>query len=278
MINWGIYHAFYDGGTVSPAAQSDILQWLIGLDPDAITLTDRKNIVNPEPELRDVNCLTSTGAQTISNANISNGAVVVNVGTADGTATAGVITFTSGTISQVSLDGVLTYVCEEGEDLPFDISGSGNDITSMTTTWTISDSLPSRNHLNGFRRPSDAYSTQTPDGGSLRTFNPNTDDIGKLFDLISTIIQDSRDSYGTYSITAPSGGLLRVIDPDGTIEDFYDVIATLATDLPSTASVYTITPPSVDTFSFNPNTDDVSVSMDVMATLMGDLQTYGIIG
>lgn len=104
----------------------------------------------PKPPITKINCLESTGAQTISNANIANGAVVVNAGTAVGTATAGVLTFTAGTISQVQLDGVMTYVCEEGAVLPLDVSGSGNHITSMTTTWTTSDDIPCWNALMGF--------------------------------------------------------------------------------------------------------------------------------
>ena len=138
------------GGAARPADQSAILQWLKGgVASDGLTLIDKRTVVD-EPVLANVTCLTSSGAQTISNAAIVNGAVVVNAGTAVGTATAGVITFTAGTISQISLDGVMTYICEEGTGLPYDVSGSGNHITSMTTTWTTADGIPSWNHGEGF--------------------------------------------------------------------------------------------------------------------------------
>jgi hypothetical protein len=129
------------GGEPMPALGG--LQWLIGIEPDQITLTDKlqEAYVSPSAKIKDVNCLESSGAQTITNANIANGAVVTNAGTAVGTATAGLITFTAGTISQVALDGVMTYVCEEGVAFPLDVSVEGNDITAMTCTWTTSDTL-----------------------------------------------------------------------------------------------------------------------------------------
>ena len=138
--------AGFGGGIAPPVANLD--QWLKTVTPDGLTLPDTIGTLS-DPAIVDVSCLISSGAQTISNAAIANGAVVTNLGTAIGTATAGVITFTAGTISNVSLDGVLTYVCEEHSGLPLDVSGAGNHITSMTTTRTTTDGIPSRNRLMG---------------------------------------------------------------------------------------------------------------------------------
>jgi hypothetical protein len=143
--SYGSYGQYGSGGGASsqPAPRDEMLQWLKGIEDDQITINDKlkEAYVSPSATIKDVNCLESSGGQTITNANIANGAVVTNAGTAVGTATAGLITFTAGTISQVALDGVMTYVCEEGVDFPFDVSENDDDITEMTCTWTTSDTL-----------------------------------------------------------------------------------------------------------------------------------------
>jgi hypothetical protein len=143
VVNAGTLYFSRSFGTTDISIDNVSVREVLPNEDYGITLTDKlkEAYVSPSAKIKDVNCLESSGAQTITNANIANGAVVTNAGTADGTATAGVITFTAGTISQVALDGVMTYVCAEGSNLPFDVSENDDDITEMTCTWTTSDTL-----------------------------------------------------------------------------------------------------------------------------------------
>ena len=59
--NYGNYGS--GGGVLLPASISDILQWLKGVDADGVTILDRKEIVDPTPEVRDVNVLEFDGTQ-----------------------------------------------------------------------------------------------------------------------------------------------------------------------------------------------------------------------
>jgi hypothetical protein len=167
------------GGTRPPLI-AKILQWLLGTS-DGENIDDKLDIVNPEPLVQGVNCLESTGAQSLSSPTIANGAVVVNAGTAVGTATVGIIIFTAGTISQIQLDGVMTYVCEEGDFFPLDVSGRGNDIVSMTCTWGTSDSLASWCCVKGFSHPDMAYDI---------SFLPAVADLSFSVALQSTFFSD----------------------------------------------------------------------------------------
>ena len=137
-------------GILNAPALSELLAFYDGNDGETLHDTIVPANIVPEPDVVEVSCLESSGAQTMSHASITNGAVIVNAGTAVGTATAGVITFTAGTISQVQIDGVMTYPCEELSGFPQDVSGNGNHITSMTVTRTTSDLIGSWNLDKGF--------------------------------------------------------------------------------------------------------------------------------
>jgi hypothetical protein len=263
---------FYSGGALLPPSRSEIIAWLSGGTDDGVELLDKIVVDALDPfEIRDVNCLTSTGAQTISNANIQNGATITNEGTATGVATAGVITFSSGTISQVSIDGTLTYVCEEGSGFPYDVTGSENHITAMTTTWTTSDAIPCYNMTDGFSPFNSLYTVTEPSGGwDDRTFNANTATTGELMDLIATMIYDVKNTIGTYTITVTP---LTTFNPNtATLGNAFDVAGTLASELGGSYSTYTITEPSGGWIrTFNPNTATVGEMADVLATLVHDI-------
>ena len=147
-LEWRAY-LFLRHSVVGPPTPSELLAMYDGNDGEVLEDSISPPQISPEPDVVEVSCLESSGAQTMSHASITNGAVIVNAGTATGTATAGVITFTAGTISQVQIDGVMTYVCEENSGFPQDVSGSGNHITSMTVTRTTSDVIHSWNLDNG---------------------------------------------------------------------------------------------------------------------------------
>jgi hypothetical protein len=59
------------GGVKAPAARNDILQWLKGVDSDGITILDKVDVVNPQPEVRDVNCLRYAGAESTALGSLS---------------------------------------------------------------------------------------------------------------------------------------------------------------------------------------------------------------
>ena len=48
------------GGVLLPASPADILQWLKGTD--GLTILDKVDVVNPQPEVRDVGCLSFDGS------------------------------------------------------------------------------------------------------------------------------------------------------------------------------------------------------------------------
>jgi len=112
----------------------------------------------------------------------------------------------------------------------------------------------------------------------LRTFDPNTDTIQNAYDLMATLIRDTQGTYGSYSITAPSGGWLRTFNPaTATVQNFFDVLATLAEDLTNTAGTYTITPPASEIRTFDPSTDSIGTAYGLLATFIIDLQTLGLV-
>jgi hypothetical protein len=115
------------------------------------TIIDDLDIVNPEPEVRGVNCLVSSGAQTWTMNTMPPGTAIGNAGTAVGTAVSGAINWTAGTISHVTVAGVLEFPCGDGYKLPQNVSGEDAPryVISMTTTWGTSDDIGSWNTAKG---------------------------------------------------------------------------------------------------------------------------------
>lgn len=60
-LGLGLGVPFRQGVAGGPASPGDILQLLYGIDSDGITILDKKDVVNPQPEVRDVNVLDFTG-------------------------------------------------------------------------------------------------------------------------------------------------------------------------------------------------------------------------
>lgn len=119
-----------------------------------------------------------------------------------------------------------------------------------------------------------------PDGGWLRTLNPETATMANLFDVVATLAYDiNSGSFGAWSTVEPSGGWLRTFNP-ATIStnEFFDVVATLIEDLPTTVEVYTLVAPVVPVYGFNPNTATLSEALDFFGTTLIDLQASGTIG
>ena len=252
-----------------PPARSNLLAWLSGGTDDGIEALDKLEVLDAF-EARDINCLTSSGGQTISNANILDGDVITQEGTATGTSTAGVITFTAGTISNVSIVGVLTYVCEEGSGFPMDVSGNGNHITSMTTTWTTSDDIPSTNYEEGFTLLENLYTVIEPTSGYVVAMDMVAGDIGDLLDLTASMIYEAQNDKSTFSIT--NNSTLTIFNPNSyTINDLYDIAGTIADELWSGFSTYTITEPTGGWVrEFNPNTATNDILANVLATFIYD--------
>jgi len=139
---------FYSGGGLrKPANPDDILQWITGYTG---TFTDRKDLVD-KPVANDVNVILSSGSQTWTMPVSVAGLTPTNEGTATVSAAGTTLTFGAGTIYDVDVPTVGYYGCGEGDYEPLDISGNGNDVSAMTTTWGTADSIRSRNLADGFR-------------------------------------------------------------------------------------------------------------------------------
>ena len=89
-----------------------IRQLLVG--NDGSSAMDKLDIVNPEPVVKHVGCLVVTSNSTIVPIDgITTGSTLTHEGTALFTLQSGQVTFTVGTIGMISIDGVLTYTCQE---------------------------------------------------------------------------------------------------------------------------------------------------------------------
>ena len=273
-LNLGLY-GNNSGGGGGPASPADIIQWLYTND-DGTTVEDRVGLLGL-PVYTDVYCL--AGAGTITTAAVEVGDTLTHEGTATLSAGAGVITLGAGTVSQISINGVLTFPCEEGENfILYDVTGNGEHGIFATATWTTSDDIDSYIALYGW---SDNFIWSTePTAGWNRTLNPNTWTNLELFNLISTMINDVYTyDIGTYTITEPTGGWLRTFNPQtATMGNFFDAAATLANELSGTSETYTVTAPTVAVTSFDPATDSFEDAKGALATLMIQLQTSGDIG
>ena len=127
--------------------ESETIQHLNGTD--GLTFNDTIGVLS-DAKLIQSNCLTSTGNNTISIPQVVIGDVIENNGTATGSCNIdGIMEFTAGTISQITINGILMYTCGEGYGLPLDIYNGDYDVTAMTTVWNKDDNIPSVNNIFG---------------------------------------------------------------------------------------------------------------------------------
>jgi hypothetical protein len=109
----GALGGLFSGGGSAPKILSELIQQLFGGTADGKILDDELDIVGPA-ELQGVYVLNFPAGGVITTAEVTGTEVLTHNGTATLTAGSGIITVGVGTVSQISIDGVMTYPCEEG--------------------------------------------------------------------------------------------------------------------------------------------------------------------
>jgi hypothetical protein len=126
-----------------PGDQENISSWLhINDDGD---IADYKTNVSV-PETTGISCLVSAGSDYIGIGDLAGTELVTHDGTASFVVASGIITFGAGTIYNLNIDGLGFFPCEEGADLPLDVSGGDTAVLDMSTTWgsTVRESYSRR--------------------------------------------------------------------------------------------------------------------------------------
>lgn len=138
------------GGALKPSDEDQILQWLYDYDGDFID--QLSPLIVDEPECADVFVLDFASGGTITASQVASTNVLTHEGTAILTANDGSITVGAGTVSGISIDGVMTYPVEGGASTNelIDVSGGGHTATFTGGTWSTADGIPAYNLEHGF--------------------------------------------------------------------------------------------------------------------------------
>jgi hypothetical protein len=185
------------------------------------TFNDTLSIVN-QPTIRKTSYLNFAAPGSITTTAVSGGETITHNGGASLTAVAGQITVGAGTVSQIKINGVLYFPCEEGNgSTAYDVvPGSGADGFISGGAWAAGD-FPSYNLEKGYYQngvtliPALSDGTLAADGSALTAAGGIThngcevsglQNHTKIVDAIDVVGCATTAFNGTYNWVGESGG------------------------------------------------------------------------